>query len=142
MLVDDRLGSCGIVQHAVLYSPFYFLLLLPFLLLFFSLQSYEKKSTFPRKITNNLQFISSYLVKSGQKYSTPFPNVVPLHRERLNHLQTPSDFCPPSLTLPNCSAANRQLPVEGENTHRAESRDKRRSVGKHTQMRQKPITRE
>jgi beta-xylosidase len=28
--------------------------------------------------------------------------------------KTPSDFCPPSLTLPNCSASNRQLPLKGE----------------------------
>ena len=31
-----------------------------------------------------------------------------------DNLRTPSNFCPPSLTLPNCSATNGQLPVEGE----------------------------
>ena len=30
------------------------------------------------------------------------------------NLKTPSNFCPPSLTLPNCSASNRQLPLKGE----------------------------
>ena len=29
--------------------------------------------------------------------------------------KTLSNFCPPSLTLPNCSASNRQLPLKGEN---------------------------
>ncbi len=33
----------------------------------------------------------------------------------IDFVKTLSNFCPPSLTLPNCSAFNRQLPLKGEN---------------------------
>ena len=45
--------------------------------------------------------------RMGKAYTTA------LYKE-LEVMKTLSNFCPPSLTLPNCSASNRQLPLKGE----------------------------
>ena len=45
--------------------------------------------------------------RMGKAYTTA------LYKE-LEVMKTLSNFCPPSLTLPNCSASNRQLPLTGE----------------------------
>jgi hypothetical protein len=42
--------------------------------------------------------------------------------------ETPSNFCPPSLALPNCSAANRQLPVRGRTGGKPEGKSKQLKI--------------